>query len=190
MFKNPKLRDQFLKGLTVVLILFVIWGIFKTAVGAAPLKQVNVGLFGGGLSLKDEVEGVIVTGQSAHRFSRVDIFLWGGVGTANILIVLFFLSKIRNFPFKNILRLSILLLLVGTASRAGWVIFYFLFLIYSLLERKLFRNLVISAFVFLFIIAAVPFLVERFLDTFRGMRPPTYITTRPGGPPSRCLTPT
>ncbi len=162
-YKKIKIFSKFV---VIVSIMFSSYGILKFFYGKDFIPAIHINLFHGiqfvrtSLSAREVLSGV---------FFRTDSFLWGPVGTANILLIQYFMVNIS--PLKQITKLIvkflIILVLVLTASRAAWIFFISLYFVEIWLKKKniplrFIGSVGIVYLIFLFF----PWVLYRFLDTF------------------------
>lgn len=167
LFQKEMYVSLFLKGIFCSAIIFCIFGFWGSIAGEFPLKVVFVNVFSGGVQFLKSLPEIQRTETSGLALLRTDSFFWGSVGSANLLIVFYYLISLIKTKMKYLLQFMIVVFLILTGSRSGWLVFYFLFILDSLMEkRKIMFKFVLFSIFTISLILFFPFIKERFIETF------------------------
>jgi len=130
--------NYFIKWMIIVTILFVLVGLANYIFGSTILRLVNIDLAGANITFLKSSPKIQQSVLSGIEIVRADSFFWGSVGTANILIILFYLISSGTSRYIPAIKISIIPALLVTASRAGYIVFFFQYMLGSLFSRKRF----------------------------------------------------
>lgn len=157
----------FLKYIFYSAIVFCIFGLLSVIIGRFPIKVTIVDVLHGGVYFLTHLPETQLTEKSGFSIVRISSFFWGSVGSANLLIILYYLIASSKNRYRIGLKIVIVIFLLLTGSRGGWVTFCLLYLIDSIIEkRKLLSRLSISIIVILLGIFFLPAIKERFTEVF------------------------
>lgn len=163
-FEDKACFTRFCNGVSIVTLVFILFACYRLIFGTSPIKYMDISLLGGGITFQDEAQTFMTSSKGSSVFSRANSFFWGSVGTANILMIFYFLNSIKQTLTKTILNILVVVILIATASRAGMVIFYFLYLLDAFIERKLLLKLIISFIGLSLFTALFPWMFARLSD--------------------------
>jgi len=157
----------FLKIIVWVTLIFCLFGYIQLLAGTFPFRSIYLSPFGGGVYIMPPLSGTQLTEHGGLLLRRIESFFWGEVGTANLLIIMYFLISLVEFKWRVLLKILIVGLLLLTGSRAGWIILYILIIADLIIRKKKFLLKFISSFtIVFFLFYLIPPLRERIMEIF------------------------
>lgn len=166
-FTKSKNTLFFIKCIFWTTIIFCLFGFIKMILGSFPLSRITVDVLGGDIELIKSSTKIQLTEISGMSLTRLDSLFWGPVGTANLLIIQYYLISTLKIRCKGILKTAIVIFLILTGSRAAWLGFYLLFIFNVLIEKKYrVAKFAISIFTIAVFISLLPSLRERSMELF------------------------
>ncbi|MDD5757107.1 MAG: hypothetical protein PHR23_07545, partial [bacterium] len=112
LFQKEIYVSLFLKGIFWSAITFCIFGFWGLIAGEFPLKVVFVNVFSGGVHFLKSLPEIQRTETSGLALLRTDSFFWGSVGSANLLIIFYYLISLLNNRMKYLLQFMIVVFLI------------------------------------------------------------------------------